>query len=81
MTIDFASIIEAFLFIVKRLPVTLFIPAVTLAAGIVLGSVIAIIRLRSGKFVNAVLATGVSFVVLFRRLCRCLSCITVCLIC
>lgn len=62
MTIDFASIIEAFLFIVKRLPVTLFIPAVTLAAGIVLGSVIAIIRLRSGKFVNAVLATGVSFV-------------------
>lgn len=62
MTIDFATIIEAFLFIVKRLPVTLFIPAVTLAAGIVLGSVIAIIRLRSGKFVNAVLATGVSFV-------------------
>ena len=37
MTIDFATIIEAFLFIIKRLPVTLFIPAVTLAAGIVLG--------------------------------------------
>ena len=29
MTIDFATIIEAFLFIVKRLPVTLFIPTFT----------------------------------------------------
>lgn len=62
MTIDFNTVIEAFGFISKHLPFTLFLPAVTMAIGIVLGSVIAIIRLRSNKFVNAVLAIFVSFV-------------------
>lgn len=62
MTIDFATILDAFAFIIKRLPVTLFIPAVTLAAGIILGSIIAIIRLRSGKIMNGLLAVSVSFV-------------------
>ena len=62
MTIDFHTIIEAFGFIGKHLPLTLFLPAVTMAIGIVLGSIIAIVRLRSNKFVNAVLAVFVSFV-------------------
>lgn len=62
MTIDFATILDVLVFIIKRLPVTLFIPAVTLAAGIVLGSIIAIIRLRAGKIVNGLLAVSVSFV-------------------
>ena len=62
MTIDFKTIIDAFFYISKHLSVTLFLPAVTMAIGIVLGSIIAIIRLRSNKFVNAVLAVFVSFV-------------------
>lgn len=62
MTIDFHTIIEAFGFIGKHLPLTLFLPAVTMAIGIVLGSIIAIVRLRSNKLVNAVLAVFVSFV-------------------
>ena len=62
MTIDLHTIIEAFSFIAKHLPLTLFLPAVTMAIGIVLGSIIAIIRLRSNKLVNAVLAVFVSFV-------------------
>ena len=62
MTIDLHTIIEAFSFIAKHLPLTLFLPAVTMAIGIVLGSIIAIVRLRSNKFVNAVLAVFVSFV-------------------
>ena len=52
---------EAFAFILKHLPLTLFLPAVTLLIGIVLGSIIAIVRLRSNKLVNAVLAVVVSF--------------------
>lgn len=52
---------EAFAFILKHLPLTLFLPAVTLLIGIVLGSIIAIVRLRSNKLVNAVLAIAVSF--------------------
>lgn len=62
MTIDFATIVEAFFYILKHLPVTLFLPAVTMAIGVVLGSVIAIVRLRSNKVVNGVLAVCVSFV-------------------
>ena len=62
MTIDVKTIIDAFFYISKHLPVTLFLPAVTMAVGIVLGSIIAIIRLRSNKLVNAVLAVFVSFV-------------------
>lgn len=62
MTLDFATIIEAFGFIVKRLPVTLFIPAVTLIIGIILGSAVAVIRLRSGRLLNVLLAVAVSFV-------------------
>lgn len=62
MTIDVQTIIDAFFYISKHLPLTLFLPAVTMAVGIVLGSIIAIIRLRANKFVNAVLAVFVSFV-------------------
>ena len=61
MTFEFDTAIEAFAFILKHLPLTLFLPAVTLLIGIVLGSIIAIVRLRSNKLVNAVLAIVVSF--------------------
>ena len=61
MTFEFNTAVEAFAFILKHLPLTLFLPAVTLLIGIVLGSIIAIVRLRSNKLVNAVLAVVVSF--------------------
>ena len=61
MTFEFDTAVEAFAFILKHLPLTLFLPAVTLLIGIVLGSMIAIVRLRSNKLVNAVLAIVVSF--------------------
>ena len=61
MTFEFDTAIEAFAFILKHLPLTLFLPAVTLLIAIVLGSIIAIVRLRSNKLVNAVLAIVVSF--------------------
>lgn len=60
MTFEFDTAVEAFAFILKHLPLTLFLPAVTLLIGIVLGSIIAIVRLRSNKLVNAVLAVVVS---------------------
>ena len=61
MTFDFETAVEAFTFILKHLPLTLFLPAVTLLIGIVLGSIVAIVRLRSNKLVNAILAIVVSF--------------------
>ena len=61
MTFEFDTAVEAFAFILKHLPLTLFLPAVTLLIGIVLGSIIAIVRLHSNKVVNAVLAIVVSF--------------------
>ena len=61
MTFDFETAVEAFAFILKHLPLTLFLPAVTLLIGIVLGSIVAIVRLRSNKLVNAILAIVVSF--------------------
>ena len=61
MTFEFDTAVEAFAFILKHLPLTLFLPAVTLLIGIGLGSIIAIVRLRSNKLVNAVLAIVVSF--------------------
>ena len=60
MTFEFDTAVEAFAFILKHLPLTLFLPAVTLLIGIVLGSIVAIVRLRSNKLVNAVLAVVVS---------------------
>lgn len=62
MSFDVYTAIEAFFFILRRLPLTLFLPAVTLAAGIVLGSLVAIVRLHSNKLVNGVCAAAVSFV-------------------
>ena len=61
MTFEFETAVEAFAFILKHLPLTLFLPAVTLLIGIVLGSIIAIVRLRSNKLINVVLAVVVSF--------------------
>ena len=61
MTFDFETAVEACAFILKHLPLTLFLPAVTLLIGIVLGSIVAIVRLRSNKLVNAILAIVVSF--------------------
>lgn len=63
MTFDIATCLDAFFFIIKRLPLTLFLPAVTLAIGVVLGSIIAIIRVRGfSRLLNGVLAVFVSFV-------------------
>ena len=61
MTFEFDTAVEAFAFILKHLPLTLFLPAVTLLIGIVLGSIIAIVSLHSNKLVNAALAIVVSF--------------------
>ena len=61
MTFDFETAVDAFAFILKHLPLTLFLPAVTLLIGIVFGSIVAIVRLRSNKLVNAILAIVVSF--------------------
>ena len=61
MTFEFDTAVEAFAFILKHLPLTLFLPAVTLLIGLFFGSIIAIVRLRSNKLVNAVLAIVVSF--------------------
>lgn len=61
MTFDFSVAVQAFFFIAEHLPLTLFLPAVTLVIGIVLGSIIAIIRLRSHGFGNYLLAVPVSF--------------------
>ena len=61
MTFDFETAVEAFAFILKHLPLTLFLPAVTLLIGTVLGSIVAIVRLRSNKLVNTILAIVVSF--------------------
>ena len=52
MTFEFDTAVEAFAFILKHLPLTLFLPAVTLLIGIVLGSIIAIVRLRSNRFLR-----------------------------
>lgn len=62
MTFDIKAAADSFFFILKHLPFTLFLPAVTMLAGIVLGSLVAIIRLRAGKLPAAVLAVLVSFV-------------------
>lgn len=61
MTFDSSTVVEAFSFILRYLPFTLFVPAVTLLIGIALGSVIAIIRIHSNQFVNGLLAVIISF--------------------
>ena len=62
MTFEFDTAVEAFAFILKHLPLTLFLPAVTLLIGIVLGSIVGLgeegfefealqlIQAGSGKF-------------------------------
>lgn len=62
MTFEIDACIESFFYILRRLPLTLFLPAVTMLAGIALGSVVAIIRLRGNRTLAAVLAVMVSFV-------------------
>ena len=65
MTLDIEAVGAAFLFILKALPNTLFIPAVTMLGGIVLGTLVAIVRLhsfRGSRAVHAALAVWVSFV-------------------
>lgn len=62
MSIDFEIIGEAFFYILKHLPLTLFLPAVTMLVGLALGSLVAILRLRGPWLLNAVLAVLVSFV-------------------
>lgn len=78
MTFEFDTAVEAFAFILKHLPLTLFLPAVTLLIGIVLGSIIAIVRLRSNKLVMQFWRWWFLFSVQCRPFYRFLSCITAC---
>ena len=61
MTFEFDTAVEAWACSLKHLPLILFLPAVTLLIAIVVGSIIAIVRLRSNKLVNAILSIVVSF--------------------
>ena len=61
MTIDGSAIIDAFFYIMKAVPNTLFMAAVTLIGGIVLGAGIAILRLGHHRILNVILAIWVSF--------------------
>lgn len=59
--IDFAVLPRAFLFIAQAIPNTLFMAFISLFFGILFGSVIAVIRQSSGRFVNGIFAVLVSF--------------------
>ena len=59
--IDFSILPTALLFIAKAIPNTLFMAFVSLFFGIILGSVIAVIRESCGKGVNGLFAVLVSF--------------------
>ena len=59
--IDFAVLPRAFLFIAQAIPNTLFMAFISLFFGILFGSVIAVIRQSSGRFVNGIFAILVSF--------------------
>lgn len=65
MTLDTDAVIAAFFFILKALPNTLLIPAVTMLLGIVFGTVIAVARLhswRGSRIFRPLLILWVSFV-------------------
>ena len=59
--VDFAVLPRAFLFIAQAIPNTLFMAFISLFFGILFGSVIAVIRQSSGRFVNGIFAVLVSF--------------------
>ncbi len=61
MSIDFPAVIDAFFYILKAVPNTLFMAAVTLIGGIILGAGIAVIRLGHHPIINTLLAIWVSF--------------------
>lgn len=61
MTLDLQAVIDAFFYIMKAVPNTLFMAAVTLIGGIILGAIVAIIRLGHHPIVNFLLAVWVSF--------------------
>jgi L-cystine transport system permease protein len=62
MTIDFSFFLTALWEIFKVLPITLLITIVPLCVGIILGSVIAVIRLHRVKFIHRIASFYVSFV-------------------
>lgn len=79
--IDFAVLPRAFLFIAQAIPNTLFMAFISLFFGILFGSVIAVIRQSSGRFVNGIFAVLVSFSGAFLPLCSSSSCTIPCLSC
>lgn len=61
MSIDGNAVIDAFFYILKAVPNTLFMAAVTLVGGIVLGALVAVIRIGHHRILNPILAVWVSF--------------------
>lgn len=59
--IDFSILPAALLFIAKAIPNTLFMAFISLFFGIVLGSVVAVLREQGGRAVNGLFAVLVSF--------------------
>lgn len=59
--IDFSILPTALLFIARAIPNTLFMAFISLLFGILIGSIIAVIRQNSGRFVNGIFAVLVSF--------------------
>lgn len=61
MTFDIHAMGEAFLFILKVVPQTLFMAAFVLGVGILIGAAVAVIRIGRHPLLNPVLAVWVSF--------------------
>lgn len=61
MTFNFEAMVDALLFILKVVPQTLFLAAFVLAVGILLGAVVAVIRIGKHPFLSPLLALWISF--------------------
>ena len=72
MTIDIAFIVEALREISKVIPLTLFMTMTPILLGIVIGIIVAFVRIQQIKIVSSVLNFYVSF--LEEHLSLCISC-------
>ena len=64
--------------IMAAVPNTLLMATISLAAGIILGAGIAVIRIGNNRLLTIPLAVIVSFLAVCLRLCSCLLCIILC---
>lgn len=69
MTIDFAFIFEAFKEISKVLPLTLFMTITPVLLGIIIGVIVAFVRIQQTKFFTPLLNFYVSFLEVHPLLC------------